>query len=260
LRLRLPGAVKRVTTPLLGRIPIRIASGANKGLRWSLATAGSGYGSGRRERAQLAALAQLIHVGDDVWDVGAHCGFVTLFASRRVGSSGRVHAFEPGASSRWFLQRHVKWNRMTNVTILPYALGAFDGPARFGGGTTSKQARIDGGDSIVPVRTIESLLDTRECGLPTFLKVDVEGAEADLLGRGIQALDPATRLVLAVHSAELYQVCTGLLESAAYRTYESTRLRRYRCGGWRGDADLVAFGPSYSRADRDFEALRALEY
>jgi hypothetical protein len=149
---------------------------------------------------------------------------------------------------------------LTNVTIHPYALGAFDGHALFGGGTTSKQARIGGGSSIAHVRTIETLLDTRECGLPTFLKVDVEGAEADLLSRGIRALDPATRLVLAVHSADLYHVCAGLLESAAYRTYESTRLRRYRNSSWRGDADLVAFGPTYSWTDGDFEALQALDY
>ena len=109
LGLRLPAAVKRVTNPLLGRVSIRIASGANKGLRWSLATAGSGYGSGRRERAQMPA--------------------------------------------RWRIWIHV-------------------------------------GDAL--------------------LKVAVEGAEADLLSRGIRALDPTTLLVLPIHSAELNEACARL--------------------------------------------------
>jgi hypothetical protein len=90
--------------------------------------------------------------------------------------------------------------------------------------------------------------------------VDVEGAEADLLSRGIQALDPTTRLLLAVHSEALYHESARLLESAGYRIYESTRLRRYRASSWRGDADLVAFGPRYSRAEEDLEALKQLDY
>lgn len=245
---------------MLGRVPIRIASGANKGLRWSLASAGSGYGSGTRERAQLSALSHLLHADDVVWDVGAHCGFITLFAAKHVGPSGRVHSFEPGEASRWFLRKHVKWNRLTNVAIHPYALGAHDGHARFGGGATSKQDRLGGGSDVVPVRTIETLLDTGECDIPDFLKIDVEGAEADILSHGLSALHPAVRLLIAVHSEELYHDCARPLESAGYRTYESTRLRRYRGSTWRGDADLVAFGPAYSRTDEHLEALNALDY
>lgn len=259
-RCRLPRGVKRLTNPVFGRIPIVIVSGPNKGLRWSLASAGSGYGSGRRESAQLTTLARLLHAGDTAWDIGAHHGFVSLCMAMHVGPHGRVHTFEPGRVSRWFLQKHVSWNKLTNVTIFPYALGARDGDALFGGGETSKQDRLGGGPHVVAVRTVDSLIATGECGVPTFLKIDVEGGEADVLKHGIRALDPSVRLLVAIHSEELYERCIPLFNTLGYRTYESSRLRRYRRTAWHGDADIVAFGPQYSRADQDLEMLEQLDY
>jgi hypothetical protein len=51
-----------------------------------------------------------------------------------------------------------------------------------------------------------------------------------------------------------------LFESLGYRTYESRRLRRFRSATWRGDADLVAFGPTYPHAEQDLKTLKELDY
>jgi FkbM family methyltransferase len=58
-----------------------------------------------------------------VFDVGAHVGqYTKLFA--RAASHGRVYAFEPGSYARSIL-RTVVWLRgLSNVVVLPIALGS----------------------------------------------------------------------------------------------------------------------------------------
>ncbi|MGH7482547.1 MAG: FkbM family methyltransferase [Longimicrobiales bacterium] len=254
-RLRIPAALKRVTDALAGGIPIRIRSGVNAGMRWSLASAGSGYGSGRRAARQMELIAGLVRRGDVVWDVGAHHGYVTLCAARRAGEHGEVHAFEPSARSCRFLERHVEWNELRNVRIHPFALSSFDGQARLGGGSTSKQHTLGAVGEPVNVRRAVTLIESGACSVPEFIKIDIEGAEADLLRDALPALGAGVRLLVAIHSAELCVACREALVKAGYRVVVSARARACLRGHWRGDADLFCFGPAFGEAERDLEVL-----
>src|SRR5687767_2781122 len=135
--MRVPAGVRSFTDPILSRVPVPIVSGVNRGQWWSLVSAGSGYASGRRAAEQMRLLNALLRRGETVWDVGAHHGFVTLCAAKRVGPTGVVHAFEPCASNRAALRRHLRWNRLTNVEVHPYALSDADGESCFGSTATS---------------------------------------------------------------------------------------------------------------------------
>src|SRR5439155_11981653 len=57
----------------------------------------------------------LLRRGDRVVDGGAHIGYLTLLASRCVGPSGEVHAFEPVPRTFAALGENVRLNRATNV-------------------------------------------------------------------------------------------------------------------------------------------------
>ena len=258
--MRVAGVVRRVTDKALETIPLPILSGVNRGMRWSLVSWGSGYGSGRRTQRQMEVLAALVRPGDIVGDVGAHHGYVTLCAARRVGPSGQVHAFEPSARNRALLERHVRWNRLSNVKVHPYALSNHDGSARFGGNGTSKMFALGGGDEVVEVRTASSLVADGICPPPTFLKIDVEGAEADTLAGCLSVLPRDARLVIAVHGPEVDERCTALLEAAGYLLTASRELDRCRRGAWRGDPDLFCTGPEARGCDRDLRALRAMGF
>jgi 16S rRNA C967 or C1407 C5-methylase (RsmB/RsmF family) len=135
---RLPEFLRRLTDPVVDRIPVPIVTGPNRGLLWSLASAGGGYATGRRAAAQVQLVASITRPGDVVWDVGAHHGFVTLCAARRVGATGEVHSFEPSARNLKFLRRHLRWNKIENTVVHPCALSSFDGEFWFGGTGTSK--------------------------------------------------------------------------------------------------------------------------
>ena len=254
--MRIPRFVRQVTTPLLRRVRIPVLSGVNRGRWWSLASAGSGYGTGRRSSAQMELLASLIRPGDVVWDVGAHHGFVTLCAARAIGTSGSVHAFEPSAENRETLRYHVRWNHLANVEVHAFALSNFDGESTFGGSGTSKMFSLGGGSEVVQVRSARTLVDAGVCPPPTFVKIDVEGAEPETVTGILRVLPPSARLLIAVHGRESDQRCTALLEGAGFRLVPSRGLEQCRRGMWRGDPDLFCFGPAASAA-RDLGYLKA---
>ena len=155
----MPHSVRRTGAAVIGRIPMRIRRGPNEGMRWSIASAGRGALSGTFERERVAAITSMIRPGDCVWDIGAHKGYITLAAARRAGPTGRVYAIEPGPPNLEYLRRHIEWNDVSNVEIVPVAVSGEDGTSIFGGPGSSTTHRLGRGDYTVEVRSVASLLE-----------------------------------------------------------------------------------------------------
>lgn len=241
--MRLPLGVRRLTSRLVRRLPVRIRGGPNRGFRWSLAAVGRGFWSGRFEAARIEALAELVRRGDRFWDGGAHQGYVTLLASRVVGSGGNVAALEPSAYNRWYLERHVAWNGLDNVRVLPVALAPADGRRRFDESGSSVTFRVGDGGGEVPVRSPSSL--AAELGRPSFVKLDIEGGETDVMEQFAALLPADGAAFVALHSPEADRRARAVFSRAGFRLVPSARLSEYRAreSGWPGDPDLVALGP-----------------
>lgn len=260
--MRVPALVRHVTDPVLCQLRVPVMSGVNRGRWWSLVSAGSGYGTGRRASRQMSMLAGLLRPGDVMWDVGAHHGFVTLAASRAVGARGTVHAFEPSRRNRAVLARHARWNRLRNVRVHPFAVGGRDGEACFGGAGSSKMFALGGGEERVGVRTGASLVAEGLSLAPTFLKIDVEGAEADAIAGLLPVLPSHARLLVAMHGREPDARCCALLADAGFDLVASRALASSRAGTWCSDPDLFCTGPAHppEARERDRRLLRDMEF
>jgi len=142
------------------------------------------------ETAELRFVEKFLEPGMCVLDVGAHHGLYTLLASKRVGSRGRVIAFEPSPRERLVLARNLRLNSSSNVRIENYALGHEASKAQLflvGGGE-------DGCNSLRPpavaattrtvlvdVTSIDDYLLNASINIVDFVKLDVEGAEREVL-------------------------------------------------------------------------------
>jgi|UniRef100_A0A7C3SHQ9 FkbM family methyltransferase len=141
------------------------------------------------ERHEISLINRLLRRGDIFWDIGANIGFYTLAASTLVGSAGLVVAFEPGPRSWDALVTNIKLNHKGNIR--PFKLAVTDA---YGWVTLYSRPDIaDGGASILPsgdqclqpyqVQAVNLDRFQGEMGLaaPTFMKIDVEGAEPQVL-------------------------------------------------------------------------------
>jgi FkbM family methyltransferase len=141
------------------------------------------------EEAREGYMAQLfveaVRPGMTVLDVGAHLGYFTLQAARRVGPAGRVLAAEPNPNTLPFLRANIEANGVADrVTIVERALGAAPGRAEFyvspAGDTSSLHAAGQAAHTptSVEVTTADAALGDVVLDV---VKMDVEGGEVDVL-------------------------------------------------------------------------------
>ncbi len=256
--MRLPYSLRTAGARLLRHVPVRIRSGPNQGLKWSLASSGRGYGSGRFEAGRIQALHALVSPGDRVWDLGAHKGYVAMALARRVGPSGSVVAFEPSGTNLWFLRRHIDWNALTNVRILPVAVSDRDGHDQFGGQHSSLTFRLGQGSDRVRVATLQSLKVEERLSPPDIMKIDVEGSEAAVLRGAGDLLSEETLLYISIHGRSCYDECHAVLSERGYRLYESTALAERLANPsllWGGDHELLAVGPKHPATEEIIKSL-----
>jgi len=108
-------------------------------------------------------------------DVGSHYGYYVLLASPEVRE---VIAVEPKASFRAVLAENIRRNGLENVIIIETPL--FSGSVR---GSIRKSAFRPRADGQLETVTLDSLRLT-----PDIIKIDVEGAEYDVLKGGRETL------------------------------------------------------------------------
>ncbi len=212
---------KQVIRKFTRGIRKRITGGPAEGLFWSLPTR-SRFLKGTYEPGMAKFFHENLKDNDTFWDVGAHFGYYSLIASRTL-TDGEVFSCEPSVENRWYLSKHIGWNRLQNVTIMPLAVGAEDGTCSFGGDGTGS-GHIGGTGDTITVRSADSLLAKGDCRTPTILKIDVEGEEANVL-RGAESLLTTTHpmLIVATHGGSVHRECVAILNEYHYKVYESKK-------------------------------------
>jgi FkbM family methyltransferase len=212
-------------------VPLRLPFGA-----WWLARAGvldNQLLEDAFETAELRFVEKFLQPGMVVLDIGAHHGLYTLLASKRVGSTGSVTCFEPSPRERRLLERHLQINFCSNVRVESIALGRASGQADLflvsgaeDGCNSLRPPAVSCCTRTVPVDllSLDEYLARRGIKKIDFIKLDVEGAELDVLRGAIHLLrSPSRPLILAeVEDARTrpwgYQACEIIqfLQTAAY--------------------------------------------
>ncbi len=123
-----------------------------------------------------------VRPGDTVLDVGAWIGVYALLASRIVGSTGRVYAFEPDPTARRSLNRNIRLNRVKNVVVVPFAVGDSDDGLFLPEGElgTSRTQFALTGQARVPSTTLDAFCARGQFD-PGVIKIDIEGGETRAL-------------------------------------------------------------------------------
>lgn len=185
-------------------IPVTVLSGAARGCRLVIkAREEKFYWTGVHERHVQRAIQHLVRPGQTFWDVGSHIGFFAVVASRAVGSLGHVRCFEPMDASRDRLHQTVRLNGLANVEVCDVAVSRESGnavlrPHRLSPMWSLAAAQEELGGVNVRVRSLDDL--AAEGGAPHAIKVDVEGAELEVLRGGARLLRHARPALLVEFS------------------------------------------------------------
>lgn len=155
-----------------------------------------------------------------VFDVGAHIGLYTLPAAGVVAKSGVVYAFEPSEANRKYLKRHLEYNKINNVEILPYVVGEAANKAQ----VFYESMETNPMNSINPAknpgsyrRVIKEQISIDEFAFknsvqPEVIKIDVEGAERNVLRGASEIIKKYSPVIfLSAHPKQL-PLCGASIE------------------------------------------------
>lgn len=141
------------------------------------------------------AISRLLKPNDVFVDVGANIGYFSLLASKIVGTNGHVVSVEPHPYIFNLLKRNIHHNNFHNVTLVNTAAGRtageiefFAGQATSLGESTTVASRGFSFLGLVKVRPLISIIPKQDLCKTSLIKIDVEGAESDILYEIIENL------------------------------------------------------------------------
>jgi len=161
-------------------------------------------------------------------DVGAHAGVFTV-KSARSANRGRVVALEPHAGNFRYLQENLRLNGIANVTALK--LAAYSEPGRLHlylnpehsdcHSITERQANHDRFKKVpIIATTLDELKQKLGLDHIDLIKIDVEGAEIQVLQGATNTLDVCSRVCVAAYHAEDQAIAiAGYLTERGFSTF-----------------------------------------
>jgi FkbM family methyltransferase len=188
------------------------------------------------EPAETRLVSELLQPGDTFVDVGAHIGWFTTIAARRVGSEGAVVACEPYPTNAAALKENIALNGANNVRLVEMALGSQPGELSLAlAGDSGGITALDWGEGERVTASVTTL-DEVAAGMAaiTLLKMDVEGWEPHVLRGGSAALKRTKYALIEINKPALKKAGSsadelyGLLRDAGFATFSPVAERGVR--------------------------------
>src|SRR5918996_3920552 len=181
--------------------------------------------------------------GDIVVDIGAHIGRYTIIASKRVGAQGKVVAIEAHPGNFEMLNRNIKLNQLTNVIPLNYAVYSKETKIKLylpeveSGYTIyntimSNRARTEDKFVEVNANTLDYILQSKGITDVNWVKIDVEGAEFEVLKGASNVLSKSKdiALLIEVHGLDNH---IPILEFVSSYNFKIEFEKSNKTGDWR---------------------------
>ncbi len=184
--------------------------------------------------------SDLIGKGDFVIEIGAHIGYVSLYFAHLVGPERHLIVFEPGPDNLPYLQKNTAFN--PRISIVEKAVTDYVGSARlYVDNLTGQNSSLVKGygvlarneqrahanfvrESVIEVSctSLDDFLHRADLSPPSFVKIDVEGAELLVL-RGMKDTLRRNGIALMVEVTEKAPQVWSLLREADFLTFRPNR-------------------------------------
>lgn len=201
--------------------------------------------------SELVGVAQVVRPGDVCIDVGAAAGFYTAELARLVGTDGLVYSLEPLRFAHATSSSALGLRSAQNVRRHAVALGTHPGeqvmsvPLRNGRPVTGRSFVAAGSNGlgsnaefdehirvVVDTETFDGFCDRLGITRIDFVKVDVEGAELDVLISGQKTIE-RTRPTMMLEVEDRHLARFGRTSADIVAWFDE---RDYRMSVWTADA------------------------
>jgi FkbM family methyltransferase len=176
--------------------------------------------------------------GDTFIDIGAHYGYFSLLAATITGDQGRVISLEPSPSNFSLLKKNIA--DLPNINAIQKAVSCNEGelvfyefPALYSEYNTIDTTQFEDKSWFNAYKPVKHLLKATTIDIiaqhlsdkaSLMIKVDVEGAELDVIRGGSRTLSKKNLTLIMEYLApgrknESHRAATALLKQMGYRPY-----------------------------------------
>ena len=136
------------------------------------------------------AMVRHLGPGAVLYDIGANLGFFSVLGARLIGpDGGHVYAFEPAPDNAAAIRCNAQLNGVSNVSVVAKAVSSRSGSGRLQIVDDQSWSKLDrygehpDTTSVIEVEmvAIDDFLHDGHISPPTLVKIDVEGAELEVL-------------------------------------------------------------------------------
>ncbi len=218
------------TLPFTKYKHLKILSGDLKGYKF-IAVSTNDYLLGTYELNTLNRIKKDISTNSIVYDIGANFGYYSMIFAQNTQEN--VFAFEPIPDNIKIFKNHLLINNVSNVSILPFAIADIDKEVEFSnefnnqGNTYVEDSPLYQNISSkikINCRSIDSVVNEKLAPPPTFIKIDVEGAEFDALMGAVNTIKQYKPIILLatheLHVPGIKDKCLELLKTLNYSVNE----------------------------------------
>ena len=193
------------------------------------------------ETEEIEVFLRLLQKASTCIDIGANIGLYTCLAAAQ---GKHVVAVEPLAVNLAALYQNLLCNDFLDVEVFPVGLSGKAGIKRLFGGNTAASfvpgwaGTSDKWYEIVPISTLDIIVNSRFSGQPILVKIDVEGFEYEVLSGAEHTLS------LSPRPAWLVEICLsenfpGGLNDKFHDTFELFWRRGYEARTANRDERLI---------------------
>jgi FkbM family methyltransferase len=193
-----------------GRKTVTVAGGSKMTLDTSDFLQRTLFAAGDFEPQIRQVIQKRLKPGDTFVDIGANVGFYSLCASKAVGPSGKVFAFEPAPATMSVLRTNISLNRAKNIQATQVALSDHTGETKLfldttnNSGATSLRASQNASQAVtVMLDSYDQYAAQHHIPTPALVKIDVEGAESQVLRGMSNLLSQTDRPAMVIEISEL---------------------------------------------------------
>ena len=212
------------------------------------------------EYREAAFLWLYLRDGDTVLDCGAHIGLYSLLASKIIRTKGKILAIEPNPEVGRYLEMNLAAHGAGTVQVRQVALFREAGEMSLhlgdqgrSGYSSLVNASVSDVSVTVPVTTLDRLLAEEPLARVDFMKIDVEGAEIDVLAGAHASVEKGCLPLIQVEFTELNLQAAGKSTADLRAAFEGLGYVFYRM-----DEDSLCFEPYHFDGPVWYENLFAV--
>jgi len=146
-----------------------------------------------------------VKADDYIAEMGAYMGHYTIYLSEKVGNTGKVIAIEPIPDNIKILEKNIKANNITNVSIVKKGVWKEKDEMTFNreeGDTQSSSLQIKykkNNTFTVPVDSLDNILEEQNVNHIDFMLIQLNGVEYEAL-MGLTKIEPKNFAIAARYS------------------------------------------------------------